>query len=120
MNGRMMNGGGRMLGFVDGNQDGVCDHFVDKDGNGVCDLAGQGGMMQQRGSTQRGAMQREAMQGQSRMMNGHGLHRGIGRGIGFVDANGDGVCDHFVDANGDGVNDKAPRTNTPATPEAGQ
>ncbi len=32
-------------------------------------------------------------------------HAGRGAGPGFVDADGDGVCDHFVDEDGDGVND---------------
>jgi len=28
-----------------------------------------------------------------------------GYAMGFVDTDGDGVCDHFVDADGDGIND---------------
>jgi hypothetical protein len=33
-------------------------------------------------------------------------HMGFGRGAGFVDADGDGVCDRFVDEDGDGVCDR--------------
>jgi hypothetical protein len=66
--------------FVDENGDGVCDNFVDEDGDGVCDLAGSGP---------------------------HGQGYGRGQGPGFVDEDGDGVCDNFVDEDGDGVCDHA-------------
>ncbi len=67
--GGVMGSGGQFgPGFVDEDGDGVCDHagedgygpgFVDEDGDGVCDHAGEGGY-----------------------------------GPGFVDEDGDGVCDH--------------------------
>jgi hypothetical protein len=40
-------------------------------------------------------------------LNGEGPRRGLGRGPGFVDEDGDGQCDHFVDEDGDGVCDNA-------------
>jgi hypothetical protein len=70
---RSMFNGGYGPHFVDENGDGVCDNFVDQDGDGVCDYAGTD----------------------------------QGRGYGFVDENGDGVCDNFVDEDGDGVCDHA-------------
>jgi hypothetical protein len=32
----------------------------------------------------------------------------IGYGAGFVDVNGDGICDNLVDSDGDGINDNCP------------
>lgn len=69
--------------------------FVDEDGDGVCDYAGQiqdgTGMQVGRNNANRGA----AMMGQNQ--NGGGLN--------FVDGDNDGICDLFVDADGDGVSD---------------
>jgi hypothetical protein len=31
-----------------------------------------------------------------------------GHGAGFVDVNGDGICDNLVDSDGDGINDNRP------------
>ncbi len=54
---------------------GLCtgDNFVDNDGDGVCDYAGNG------------QMGRRGMAGQG---------QGTGMGAGFVDNDGDGVCDY--------------------------
>ncbi|MEG0095907.1 MAG: hypothetical protein RR671_00300 [Raoultibacter sp.] len=71
-------------GYVDADGNGVCDNagqgngngqgFVDADGNGLCDNAGQGG------------------------------GRGQGNGAGYVDADGNGVCDNAGQGGGRGGN----------------
>ena len=85
---------------------GQCTEFVDADGDGVCDNAGQGGM---------GAGPRQGMRG-NRAGMGAGQSANAGQGLNrsgnFVDANGDGQCDLWQDADGDGVNDAAPRDGT--------
>ena len=78
-----MPGAGFMHRFMDQDGDGVCDNFVDENNDGVCDNAGSGMMG---GRMMQGMMQGRAM-----------MHSGMmqGRGMGFVDANGDSVCDHM-------------------------
>ena len=102
--------------FVDQDGDGVCDlrgsgdcagrcggGFVDQDGDGACDHAGKGGCGRGQGFSDQ---------------DGDGVcdHAGQGRcghGPGFIDQDGDGACDHagqgrgprFVDQDGDGVCD---------------
>jgi hypothetical protein len=78
---------------------GQCTNFVDADGDGVCDNAGQNAA---------GGNMRRGMQVNRSATGGQGLHQSGN----FVDANGDGQCDLWQDANGDGVNDSAPRDGT--------
>ena len=63
-------GAGGGIGFVDANQDGINDNFIDADGDGVCDLTGlpvgSGGFID---------------------VNEDGVNDN------FVDADGDGLCD---------------------------
>ncbi len=88
----------RGMGYVDANNDGICDYypgteqcpsFLDENGDGICDYN-----------------------------PGAGAGAGAGRGAGFIDENGDGVCDYYPgagmgagrghgynDANGDGICD---------------
>lgn len=93
---------------------GQCTEFVDADGDGVCDNAGQNGM----GNGSRRGMQgnRTGMQGNRTGMGGNRTGMGGGQGLNrsgnFVDADGDGQCDLWQDADGDGVNDAAPRNGT--------
>ncbi len=93
---------------------GQCTEFVDADGDGVCDNAGQNGM---------GAGPRQGMRGNRTGMGagnragmGAGMSANAGQGLNrsgnFVDADGDGQCDLWQDADGDGVNDAAPRDGT--------
>lgn len=59
-------GRGNGLNFVDKNNDGICDNFVDENADGICDgCMGLGG-------------------------------QGKGNGLNFVDENNDGVCDNFA------------------------
>ncbi len=89
---------------------GQCTEFVDADGDGVCDNAGQNGM----GNGSRRGMQgnRTGMQGNRTGMGGMGAGQGLNQSGNFVDADGDGQCDLWQDADGDGVNDSAPRDGT--------
>jgi uncharacterized membrane protein YkoI len=111
-------------GFVDADGDGICDHAQNRPANGRGRGQGWGRFRNMRGT---GAAGSPASTGQSQA--------GKGRGPGFVDANGDGVCDRlqqcggrcagcqgagsgagkgrckgsgpgFVDANGDGICDR--------------
>ncbi|MCC6526290.1 MAG: hypothetical protein IT373_26825 [Polyangiaceae bacterium] len=96
--------------FVDDNGDGVCDlagkggcgKFVDENGDGVCDHAGKGcGMMGGSGECpHRGGMMGgsgECPHKGGMMGGGETPHEGCGMGQGFVDANGDGVCDRAAE-----------------------
>ncbi len=83
--------------------DGVCDNWVDADGDGVNDAAPRDGTGNQYG---RHGQRQSAPAGQAHQ------GQGAGRGMAFVDQNGDGVCDAYVDADGDGVNDAAPHNGT--------
>ena len=84
--------------------DGVCDNWVDADGDGVNDAAPRDGTGNRYGK--RSGQQQSAPAGQVNQ------EQGAGRGMAFVDQNGDGVCDAYVDADGDGVNDAAPHNGT--------
>jgi len=66
---------GYHFGWVDENDDGINDNFVDVDGDGVADPGYR--------------------------YAGYGYHMDLG----FRDENRDGLNDHFADADGDGVND---------------
>lgn len=90
-------------GYVDADNDGICDNqgqcgrFVDADNDGVCDNMGANGLSC----------------GQCVDADGNGYcdqHKGAC----FYDKDGDGICDHrqgknFVDADGDGVCDHQPQ-----------
>lgn len=92
---------------------GQCAEFVDADGDGVCDNAGQGRLgAGPRQSAQGMQGNRTGMSGARRAGMGQGMGQSMGQGAGFVDANGDGQCDLWQDADGDGVNDNAPRDGT--------
>ncbi|MBM4396606.1 MAG: hypothetical protein FJ087_13075 [Deltaproteobacteria bacterium] len=65
--------------------------FVDADGDGVCDrYAGDGAGKGNRYRHGKGGKGNGAGKGQG-LGKGQGMGKGLGRG--FVDANGDGVCD---------------------------
>ena len=71
---------------------GQCVNFVDADGDGVCDNAGQqlgqrsGAVNGQRGGQQIGRSGQQGMRGTGLGQNANGS---------FVDADGDGVCDNL-------------------------
>lgn len=115
-------------GFVDENQDGVCDTcgqtpgqnpqapgFTDENADGVCDhfgtdaqFQGRAGMMQGRSRmAQRGMRMAQGRgrgmmgQGRTQMMRGR-MHNAQGQnsqGPNFADANQDGICDFFQNNN---------------------
>lgn len=70
------------------NGTGLCDNYVDADGDGVCDHAPQDGTGEQQGP-----------------------NSSVGAG-GAPHGAQDGSCDNYVDADGDDVNDSAPRDGT--------
>ncbi len=91
-----------------------CGHFIDEDGNGVCDLMESGEC--RRGRDGRCPCSQAADGGGTKAVSPGGCAGDCGRGPGFVDEDGDGVCDHagerghghgFVDEDGDGVCDHA-------------
>ena len=71
---------------------GQCVNFVDANGDGVCDNAGQqlgqrsGAVNGPRGGQQIGSSSQQALRGTGLGLNANGS---------FVDANGDGVCDNL-------------------------
>ena len=87
--------------YQDEDADGVCDNFVDEDGGGVCDMMGAG---QAEGRGRAGSAQFGRGQGRRGMMHSQGM--AACGGTGFLDEDGDGVCDSFVAADGDGVCDQ--------------
>ncbi len=116
-------GAGR--GFVDADGDGVCDRFpsrgrdpsspgfVDGDGDGVCDNYQARASGPGRGGGRRGGRGWAGGRGWGRgrgagwgrgwgrgqgVQPGPGWGRGRGAGPAFVDADGDGVCDHYPSA----------------------
>lgn len=96
--GRMGQGNGRGAGFVDNDGDGVCDNAGQGGG-------GRGGRMGQGGGRGAGFVDNDGDGVCDNAGQGNG-----GRGAGFVDNNGDGVCDHMQNQNA------APQsTPTPAT-----
>lgn len=94
--------------FVDENGDGICDYYqngrcgagcVDLNGDGICDFYNGGG---------RGPGFVDA-DGDDICDNlgtgrgtGNGLGGGMGRGSGYVDANNDGICDNYNGQGGSG------------------
>lgn len=106
-------------GFVDEDGDGVSDNFTDADGDGVCDHrpegAGQGGQAQAHahGESQglaHGWHQARTQSAPAPATQCTGYVDADGDGVcdtcGFVDEDADGVCDRYVDADGDGVCDR--------------
>ena len=80
-------GNGHAYGFVDEDDDGVNDRFVDADGDGICDNEGLGlGYGRSAEHAPRGQGYGKASGGETQ--RGHGM-----RGANFVDADGNGVCD---------------------------
>jgi hypothetical protein len=72
--GRMADGSGQGVNFVDADNDGTCDNFIDEDGDGVCDSCdGQGGQMMGQRSRGNQSGETAGMVGRS---DGHGRGRG--------------------------------------------
>lgn len=111
---------GYRFGFIDENNDGINDLFVDDDGDGICDnaglYAGYPNLMGHGWADANG----NGINDRFRDSDGDGINdldnRGPGPGFGFVDENSDGINDvndmpfrhsfGFVDEDGDGINDR--------------
>ncbi|MHB1132925.1 MAG: hypothetical protein ACYC4L_11110 [Chloroflexota bacterium] len=89
-------GAGPAYGFVDENQDGVNDRFVDANADGECDQVGQAQGAGYGRSAQANGTARPA-NGTGRQANAAGQQRGQGAGAmaRFVDADGNGICDYL-------------------------
>lgn len=72
------------------NGPGLCENYIDEDGDGICDYAPRDGTGKH---------------------NGYAQGRGAGLGAGPYGSQ-DGSCDNYIDEDGDGVNDNAPRDGT--------
>ena len=77
--------------FLDENKDGICDHFgTDQQGQGVRSMQAMRGRMQQMMG------RRQNAQGRGKGMMDRGQQgQGNVQGRNYADANNDGVCDHF-------------------------
>ena len=75
------------------NGPGQCVNFVDENGDGVCDNAGQQAGPRDGTGNQYGAGQRQGGMRMGQRQAGNGAGQG-GNGA-FVDADGDGVCDNL-------------------------
>ncbi|MCO5192499.1 MAG: hypothetical protein M9930_04315 [Anaerolineae bacterium] len=92
-------------GFVDADQDGVCDlqGTGECDGSGLALQAGRNALMR-RNAYQSGTTD-DFVPGAQLRQNQYAS--GLGYGYQFGDLDGDGVCDNFIDEDGDGVCDHA-------------
>ncbi|MCI0512246.1 hypothetical protein L0128_03445 [candidate division KSB1 bacterium] len=76
-------------GFIDENGDGINDNALDADGDGI-----PNGQDPDYTKPQDGSGRQAGRKGQS----------GLGQyGPGFIDEDGDGICDYYQDADGDGI-----------------
>lgn len=92
-------------GFVDADQDGVCDlqGTGECDGSGLALQAGRNALM--RRNAFRSGTTDDFVPGAQLRQNQYA--DGLGYGYQFGDLDGDGVCDNFIDEDGDGVCDHA-------------